>query len=200
MKTIKLFSLLAAALLLVAQLHAQKIKLLEGDLSVLKNEKKINAKFTYENMSVGKFDKEADYIAKKVEEYNKKEPGKGDKWAKDWVNDREDKFEPKFKELFEQESEMSITGKNNDAKYTLIYKTSFTEPGFNIGIVRHNAETNAEVWIVEAANPSNIIAKISVQKAQGRTFWGADFDTGGRIAECYAVAGKYLGKFIKKGN
>ena len=47
---------------------AQKLKLIEGDLSVLKSETAINTAFTYENMSVGKFDKESDYIAKKKEE------------------------------------------------------------------------------------------------------------------------------------
>ena len=44
---------------------AQKIKLIDGDLSPLKGETSIMAKFTYDNMSVGKFPKEADYVAKR---------------------------------------------------------------------------------------------------------------------------------------
>ncbi len=148
-------------------------------------------------MSVGKFATEAEYIAKKTDDYNKKEPGKGDRWAKDWVADRHNMFEPKFDELFERESGLS-TGDYKDAKYTLIYKTLTTEPGFNVYITRKNAETDAEVWIVETANPSKIIAKISVENAKGRTFGGNDYDTGVRLAECYADAGKYLGKFMKK--
>ena len=182
-----------------ATLNAQRIKIIEGDLAPLKNENKINTEFTYENLRVGKFDHEADYVAKKTEEYNKKEAGRGDRWAKDWVLDRKDKYEPKFNELFEKSSEMTVTGTKKDAKYSLIYKTTFMEPGFNIAISRKNAETNAEVWIVEAAT-QKVIAKLSVDRAQGRTFWGADYDTGGRIAECYADAGKALGKFIKKGD
>ena len=47
---------------------AQKLKLVEGDLSVLKSVTSINTVFTYENMSVGKFDKESDYITKKKED------------------------------------------------------------------------------------------------------------------------------------
>ena len=67
-----------------------------------------------------------------------------------------------------------------------------------MGVWRKNAELNGEVWIVETANKSNVIAKISVDKALGRTFGGYDFDTGGRIMEAYADAGKALGKYLSK--
>lgn len=178
---------------------AQKLKLIEGDLSALKSETSINTAFAYENISVGKFDKESEYIAKKKQDYNAKEAGKGDKWAKDWVSDRPDKFEPKFNELFAKSSELNITpGNKQTAKYTLIFKTTTMEPGFNVGITRKNAEIDGEVWIVETANKQKPIAKISVQNALGRSFWGSDYDTGVRLAECYADAGKAVGSFIKK--
>jgi hypothetical protein len=182
------------AVIFSIEANAQRIKLVEGDLSALKSEQNINTEFTYDNMRVGKYEKEADYIADKTESLNKKEPGRGDTWAKAWVNDRKDRFEPKFNELFEKSSSMS-TSKN--AKYTLIFKTLTTEPGFNIGITRKNAEINAEVWIVETANKNKVLAKATVQKAVGRTFGGYDFDTGERLSEAYADAGKALGKFIK---
>jgi hypothetical protein len=44
-------------------------------------------------------------------------------------------------------------------------------------ISRKNAETNADVWIVETANRNRVIAKATVQKAVGRTFGDYDFDT-----------------------
>ena len=193
MKMIKpLGFLLAIAVSL--NLNAQRIKLVEGDLSVLKNEQKINTEFTYDNMKVGKFSKEADYVADKTESLNKKEAGRGDTWAKAWVTDRKSRFEPKFNELFAQESKMSVS---EDAKYTLIFKTVTTEPGYNIGISRKNAEINAEVLVVETANRDKVVAKASVQRAVGRTFGGFDFDTGERLSEAYADAGKALGRFIK---
>src|SRR5688572_950528 len=111
--------------------NAQKIKTVDGDLSPLKDETSINIEFVYAGMSVGKFDDEKEYIAKKTEEYNKKEPGKGDSWAKSWVDDRASRFEPKFIELFEENSKMTV---KKDAKYTMIFKTTSTEPGFNIVI------------------------------------------------------------------
>jgi len=197
MKRFATCTLTAVMICLFSGLYAQKINIIEGDLSALSGQKNINTEFTYDNMSVGKFKTEAEYVSKKTEEYNKKEAGKGDKWAKDWVDERTGNYDRKFNELFEKYSELVVTGAKKDAKYTLIYKTTFTEPGYNIYITRKNAETDAEVWIVESANPSKVIAKLEVKNAKGRTFGGNDYASGERIAECYADAGKALGKFIK---
>ncbi len=84
-----------------------------------------------------------------------------------------------------------------DAKYTLIFHTTSTEPGYNVYVSRKNAEIDAEVTIVLTADKSKKIATISVNNAPGRTFSGYDYATGDRIVECYAVAGKKLGKHIK---
>ena len=174
--------------------NAQRIKLVEGDISALKGETSMNVEFTYDNMSVGKFENEAEYIEKKKAEYNAKEPGRGDSWAKSWIADRKMVFQPKFIDLFEKSTDMNVKA---DAKYTIIFHTTTTEPGYNIYVTRKNAEIDAEVTIVETANRKKVIAVISVKNAPGRTFGGNDYATGDRIAECYAVAGKKLGKFIK---
>ena len=194
----KRLSTLAGLLLLFAfpgNIQAQKVKVTEGSIDAIKGETSINLEFTYDNMKVGKFDHEADYIAKKTDDYNKKEAGKGDTWAKAWVDDRKYRFEPKFEELF---TEYSDKTKDKNAKYTLIFKTIFTEPGYNVGVMRKNAKIDAIVLIVETANRNNVVAKLTVDDALGRTFGGYDFDTGERIAEAYADAGKALGKYLKK--
>ncbi|WP_214071210.1 hypothetical protein [Mucilaginibacter sp. dw_454] len=175
--------------------NAQKIKLVDGDPSPLKNESSVAFKFTYDNMAIGKFENGQDYIDKKKAEYNAKQDGKGDRWAEAWVNDRSARYEPKFIDLFLKYSLMS---EKKDAKYTIIFHTSFTEAGYNVYISRHNAEINGEATIVETADPSKVIATISIEKAPGRTFGGDDYDAGTRITESYADAGKYLAKFIKK--
>ncbi|MBK7098651.1 MAG: hypothetical protein IPH58_10235 [Sphingobacteriales bacterium] len=180
--------------ILTLSLHAQRIKVTEGDIKALKNEASINIEFTYNDMRVGKFKTEADYVAKKTEEYNKKEAGKGDTWANSWVNDREERYEPKFVELFTDNSNMK---EDKNATYTLVFNTSFTEPGFNIGVMRQNAYIDGEVTMVETKNRTNVIAKLTVSKAPGRDVMGVDFDTGWRISEAYAKAGKSLGKYIK---
>ncbi|HMJ48192.1 MAG TPA: hypothetical protein VK498_12745 [Ferruginibacter sp.] len=174
--------------------NAQKIKTVSGDLSPLKDETSINIEFLYDGMSVGKFDNEKEYLDKKTAEYNQKEPGRGDLWAKSWISDRASRFEPKFIELFVENSKMNV---DKNAKYTLIFKTTSTEPGYNIYISRKNASIDAEVDIVETANRSKKIASLTVSNAPGRQFGGYDYDTGTRIMEAYAVSGKRLGKYIK---
>lgn len=192
----KIMSVFAAFLISLCfiQADAQKIKTTSGDDNILKNETTVNIEFVYENMSVGKYDKEADYIKAKTDEYNKKEPGRGDSWAKSWVNDRESRYEPRFINEFQDATNMTV---KKDAKYTIIFKTTTTEPGYNIVISRKNAEIDAVVWIVETADKTKKVAEITVKNAPGRIFGGYDYDTGTRIAECYAVAGKRLGKYLK---
>ena len=185
---------MASALMLAAQANAQKIRVTEGSLDVLKNEKDINIEFTYNNMRVGKFDKEADYVNSRVKDLNKKEAGRGDTWAKAWVDDRKSRFEPKFEELFTQVTDLKFA---NKAKYTLIFNTSFTEPGFNVGVMRKNAYISGEFQLVESADHSKVVAKGTMEKSPGRTFWDNDFDTGERISEAYEMAGKALGRYIR---
>ena len=84
-----------------------------------------------------------------------------------------------------------------EAKYTLIFKTLSIEPGYNIGISRKNAEIDAEVWIVETANKTNKLATFTISNVPGGTAFGYDFDTGLRISEAFANAGKKLGKSLK---
>lgn len=174
---------------------AQKIKLLQGDLGVLKGQTAVKTEFQYE-MSVGKFDKEEDYIAQKKKELNDKEPGRGDTWADSWKSDRQERFEPQFRELFSKHSDISTVGDN--AQYTLIFKTIKTEPGFNVGVASRPATIDAEATIVETSDPTKIIAKIAITKAPGRDVFGFDYETGARLQEAYAKAGKELGAFIKK--
>ena len=194
----KIFTSCAALitlLLLSVITNAQKIKLESGDLSPLKGETSINFKFTYLNMGVGKYANEADYIDKKKADYNGKEAGRGDTWQRQWISDRTESFEPKFKDLF---TKYSFLSESKNAKYTMIFNTSFTEPGFvGYGLIRENAKINGDATIIETANPGKIIAVISVEKAPGRSFSGLDYDTGTRLSEAYAAAGKALGKFVK---
>jgi hypothetical protein len=189
-------NLLAIVLVsLCTSVMAQKIKLIEGNLDPLKGQTSVKMEFKYE-MSVGKFDKEDDYIKEKKTELNEKEAGRGDSWEKNWKSDRQDRFEPQFRELFAKHSEMSTTGDN--AKYKLIFKTVHTEPGFNVHVMSKPAYIDAEAWIVDALDPNKVIAKITITKALGRDVFGFDYETGLRLQEAYAKAGKELGGFVRK--
>lgn len=175
---------------------AQRMKLIEGDLSALKGLTGLKTEFAYDNMTIGKDElSEKDYIADKKSKLDEKESGRGDKWEKAWVADRKDRFEPQFRELFSKHSGMSTV--EEKSPYTLIFKTTRTEPGWNVGVMRVPAFIDGEAWIVSSSDPGKVIAKISILKSPGRDAWGADFETGARLQEAYAKAGKELGGFIK---
>jgi len=194
MKTLKLSSFFLAAVLFSNVSFSQKIRVKEGDKNILKNESTINIEFTFNDLSVGKYKKEEDYINAKKEEYNKKEAGRGDNWAKKWKEDQEYRLPSDFVNLFTKSAKMTT---DKSAKYTLIFHTISIEPGFNIGITRKNAYIDGEVLIVETANKDKVITKLTIDDARGKVFMGNDYDTGERISESYAKAGKELGQYLK---
>jgi hypothetical protein len=201
MKSKNLLLLFALCLIFSLTAEAQKISVKTGKLDFLKKQTAVKVQFVYENMKIGKYDKEADYVAEKTKEFNSKEAGKGDKWAESWKTDRERSYEPKFLELLSKElAEKGVTkvGKDVDASYTFIVKTTRIEPGFNVGVMRKNAEIDLVVDIVETASPSTVLTTIEILKSPGRDVVGVDFDNSWRIAEAYAKAGKELGQFIAK--
>jgi len=176
--------------LLLLGLHtitiAQRIRKVEGNPAEISAETKLNIVFTYENMRVGKFDKEADYVTSKKAEYNKKESGKGDRWEESWLGDRKARFEPNFIDLFMKYTSFGV-GNYPAAKYTMTVNTSRTEPGYNIYISKKNAEIDLEIRIIETST-KRLVAEYVVKNAPGRTFGGYDYDTGLRIEESYATA------------
>lgn len=198
-KSAAIFSTLFLVLLFTGA-TAQKISVKSGSFDDLKGQETVNIEYTFDNMGVGKFDKEEDYIAKKVAEYNGKEPGTGDKWQEAWVNDRDERFRPRFEEEFDNMMMSKGVGMrvSSASDYTLIVHTSFTEPGFNIGITRANAYVNLEVYLVKTGEPGNVLAEMIVKNAPGRDWAGYDFDTGFRIQEAYAKAGKEIAYYIWK--
>lgn len=186
---------------ITCSIEAQKIALKSGSLDFLKDQKFLMVQYDYSEMAVGKFDMEADYISKKVAEYNEDEPGRGDEWKEKWIGDRKENFQPKFEELMNKyldEEGIYLGEENEDAKYTLILKTTFTEPGYNVYVSKKYASINVEAIFVETANPDNVIALIISKNNPGRTYGGGDFDTGIRIGEAYAKCGKELGQYLIK--
>ncbi len=197
----RLFSLILIQILVSGLiLNAQKISLKKGNLNFLKGQKSILVTFDYSNMAVGKFDKEDDYIAKKVEDYNKSEAGKGDKWKEAWKSDRASRYEPKFEKLFNEYTvKIGLTGTRDvtDASYEMNIHTTFTEPGFNIGITRKPAYIDLTITFKNISTGEEV-AVITVDNCPGRDAFGYDFDTGYRIEEAYAKLGKSLAGYIIK--
>ncbi|MDB5273857.1 MAG: hypothetical protein JWO58_2224 [Chitinophagaceae bacterium] len=198
----KLILALSVFVLSLSQVMAQKVVSISGDIKVLKGETKLKVEYDFSKFMVGNYSDDKAYVAKKKEDITKKDgAAKADEWEKAWEGSRETRYQPKFQELFNDQAKdvpSMISPDNKDAKYTLILKTTFIEPGFNVGVMKKPSYINVEYIFVETANPSNVVAKFSANNIPGSQVMGYDFDAGSRIAESYAKAGKMMGGYIKK--
>lgn len=184
------------AMIATITVYGQKITT-SGNLGELSSIKDYKFEFLYENVQVGKFKNEDDYIEKKVKEYNDKEPGKGDQWKNAWKEDRETRYHEKFEELFNEVlAKKGVTGKRSSSSDNVVkIYTTFIEPGFNIGVTRRNASINLDLVFLKDGKE---VATMKVLNAPGTTFMGYDFDTGLRISEAYAKAGKEIAGYLAK--
>ena len=187
-------------LMCFAGAQARKAKLLEGSFDSLRGVKRMNVQFEYTAQTIGNDAiPDADYVRDHAAKVNDKTPGKGNTWALAWVGNRTRAFEPAFKTAFHDASKVTLTNNTMPQKYTLIFKTTNLEPGYNVGISRKNARVSGEAWIVESANPANVLCKLQVTDAPGGGGMGGfDFDNGARMKGAYVVAGNMLGKYLKK--
>jgi hypothetical protein len=200
MKTIGKIIIAALVVGFTTTSFAQKIKMVSGDLKFLKGETKVNIKYDWSGMKVGKME-ESVYVSQKVEEKNKKEAGTGDTWKGKWEADKTDKFEPKFEELLNKyldDKGMTAGQDTTGTKYTIILKTTMLDPGYNVGVSRKPAYINVEIDFVANSAPTVNLAKMTMTKVPGQDAMGYDYDTGYRIGEAFAKCGKSLGAYIKK--
>ena len=195
MKKMKPCLATAGILLFSLTAFAQEVDLTKGDLSILKGVSSINIELTYEKMAIGDFNKEADYIKKRRDELNAKEPGSGDTWAVRWEEDKKKKFVEKFALGFTNLSNMTV---DSNAKYTLIFNTRALEPGYQVGISKKNAGVDGNVTIVETEKRDKKLIILYVERAPDSKWRGAAFDAGSRIADAYYLDGQKVGKFIIK--
>ncbi len=201
----KKLCLLIVAVLFAALMNeamAQKITMKSGSLDFLNGLDKLKVEYSYDGLSVGDFKTEDEYVQHRVAELNKDEAGTGDKWKESWFRDREARYQPRFEteinNVFNDKTLPLQVDPKVDAKYTFIFKTLFIEPGFNVGVMRKDAYINAELTFFETGNPGSVLAVILIEKSPGAVAMGMDFDTGMRIQEAYAKAGKEIGKYIFK--
>jgi hypothetical protein len=154
--------------------------------------------YDYSEFGVGKYKTEAEYVKYKMDAAEKETPGGGERWKQGWEGARKSRYEPKFEELINKGlvKKGIVVKPAPDAKYVLTVKTTFVEPGFNVGVMRKNAAVSFEYLLTEMANPGNVIAKMTQEEVPGGQFGGNDYDMGSRIAESYAKGGKMLAAFL----
>lgn len=194
-KTLIAFTLLCCIATLSS--YAQSVVMTSGTIDFIKDQKVLQFTFTYNEMLVGKLT-ESEYVMKKVTDYNEKEAGKGDEWKAAWFGDRKERFEPKFLELFDKYmGEKGIVSGTDGANYVIEINTDFTEPGWNVGVMRQNASVDLSCKVKNSSTGEQV-ASIKIRNASANNFWGADFTSGYRVQETYAKAGRELAKFFIK--
>jgi hypothetical protein len=199
MKRVLTFFLMAAMVFAWSSLSAQKLK--SGDLKILKGQSELNVQYDYSQMKVGKKSAD-DYVTEGIAERNKKKPGSGDEWAVKWKSDRTDRFQPTFEKNFNDKTSdagTTIKPESADAKYTLIVRVLFFEPGFQSGVgVSKPASLNMTIDVVETSAPDQVLASVEYNKIPSKNMMGYDFDTGARVQSCFDRAGDDFGKFFVK--
>lgn len=182
--------------------NAQKIAVTDGDILAFQGIEKLNVSYDFSDFAVGKFKHEQEYIDKKKKDYNEDEAGKGDTWEENWHADKENVYEPKFVELFNiimlSKGTGIEAGSFPDAEYTLILKTTFMEPGFNVGISSKDASINTEAYLVKTGDEANHLVSITLTKVPGNGLFFGEYDSAQRIGQAYATAGEKLALYIAK--
>lgn len=194
MKKTVLFPTIIFCLQLLNLANAQKgADLISGNLDFLLGAKQINAEFTYDEMAVGKYKLESQFIEAKVTELNSQKPGKGDKWLAKWNDEKTRLNEPNFLKLLNKylaKNKITAKKENPGCKYTMVVKTKFYEKGWDsyVTIASQSSEIRLEIIFYETQNRDKELAKMSVNA----------YGSGGAVYSAYATAGKITGKEIYK--
>lgn len=185
--------------LIAGSLTAQRLKIQEGSFKNLKGITTFQVVFDYTDVKIPKFEDEAAFLKDKMDKREEKKAGDGERFKNDWFNDRPDKYHPKFIESFNKrfkKGEMTVT--EDAADYTMEIHTSKIYPGYNVGIVRHNAEIDATFYIYKTGDKANVLFSGSYKDVQGSGAMGYDYNSGYRISECYAKLAKNIAKEFNK--
>ncbi len=198
----KKITLLLAFAIVFLGASAQKIKLKKGNMDFLKGQDELSLTFVYpDDMKVGKLT-EKQYVTGKMQDAEEDEAGGGERWKQMWLADRDDHYQPKFAELFNEILKKKkvdlFADETLSPEYGMIVTTTFIEPGYNIGISRKNASINLVVTFVKNDDPDNVLAEFTILKAPGRSMGYGDYDSGARVGEAYAKAGKDFAAFLVK--
>lgn len=195
--------LVLSVLFVSSIMTAQRMEVVKGNFDFLKGQKEINVEFDYSELTLMKENKsEAAYVEDRTKELNEKNKNVGDIWAKKWKASKELSWNPKFLELVnvvlsKKDVDVSFQEGLTAAPYTLIVKSIWIYPGWDVMMMKQPAKVTTLLRFVETGNPSNVLVEITSQEAPGDQ-WGSNFSNEARIGEGYAKTGKSLAQRLLK--
>src|SRR6476620_8926866 len=189
MKTINIF----IVLLFFGTANAQRYNLITGDFSNLKGISEYNVVFDYSGLAVQGYESEAAYLKDKMDKRQETE-GAAELFERNWFQNRQDRYEPKFIESFNKRFEKGEikVGKNPAAKYTMTIKTTWIYPGYNAVAAVEPAKMSALVTVTETANPTKQLIAVEFNKSVGIEHRMLEFHQGLWIAGAYEKLAKNI--------
>jgi len=182
---------------------SQKANVTKGDWSDLKGITEFNLEFDYSDLEIPKYDSEEAFLEDKIAKREEKEPGTGEKFRESWFSDRENYYEPRFIETFNDRYKDGLVKVDRDlgnAEYTMKVHTTFIYPGYNVGVVRKNSKLEVTLSVYKNDSPDDIIFEVDYTKIEGAGNGGYDFNSGQRIADAYIIFARALTKHMYKNN
>ena len=190
-----------AFLLVTTSLVAQKANVTKGDWKDLKGITEYTLEFDYSDLEIPKYDSEEEFLEDKMAKREEKEPGTGEQFKESWFSDREEYYEPRFIETFNdryKDGAVKVDRDLGSADYTMKVHTTFIYPGYNVGVVRKNSKIEVTIDVFKNDNPDNIIFSVDYTKVEGAGNGGYDFNSGQRIADAYIILSRRLVKDMYK--
>ncbi len=193
--------ILFTALLCTTFMFSQKVKITQGSYAALKDIKEYNLEFDYSSLSIPKYNSEEDFLIDKMAKRDDKNPESGEKFKESWFADRENRYEPKFIESFNERfknGEIKV-GKDLKTEYTLKIHTTMMWAGYNVGVWRENSKIEATIYVYKNDDPNTILLAADFTRVEGGGLSGMDYNSGDRIAQAYGKLAKKLSIEIDRG-
>lgn len=201
----KILLLLFVGLATIA--YSQKMKLISGDFSSLKDQTEVNVQLVFDKNVTFQAENftETQYLDyKKNDILNNPKKTKEDwgRWSKDWNDFKETKYMEKFLKGINHKSKNIVFKNNIQSKYTLIVKTIWIYAGWSAGFVMQPAKLTSELKLIETDNPSNVLFIVDSPSIEGvgisenpNSEYMMEY---GRISVAYEKTGRLLWKQIAK--
>ncbi len=169
------------------------VHLVQGDPATMKGEEVIEIRFAYDDMRVG--DKtEEEYVQSRKDRAEDEE--RAEEWHQSWLDDRSNRFEPRFVELLNRYTEdhnILFQPNRDDTRYIMVVNTYYTEPGF-YHFRSKPAEISLNITLVERDDPDNPVVEFDIPSAEGI----ATPDTGTRLHTAYGTSARLFGRFLSR--
>jgi len=203
----KLLLLLFVSITMIA--YSQKVKLLSGDFSALKDQTEVNVELVFDNNVTFQAENftESQYLEnRKNDILNNPKKTKDDwvKWNDEWKDFKETKYMEKFLKGINHKSKNIVFKNNIQSKYTLVVKTVWIYAGWSGGFVMQPAKLTSEIQLIETSNPSNVLFRVDSTGIEGvgisenpNSEYIMEY---GRISVAYEKTGRLLWKAIAKQN